>query len=97
MLTSGALVLEEIDGEPLIFLPPPQEGGGRHRGKDQAAGRSGNRLSTDRFREGGRMVGNPRGRGKRRQASVTLARFPFVVITTEKLLRDHDVVAAQLL
>ena len=47
MLTSGSLLLEEIDGEPLIFLPASQEGGRGHRGKDQEPGGSGADLSAD--------------------------------------------------
>jgi exodeoxyribonuclease V alpha subunit len=67
MIANGSLLLEEIDGEPLVFMPhlrnaPPAEGIGRHRGKNQAAGRNGEHLSADRFREGDYVV-----RGANRQ------------------------------
>ena len=55
MLTSGSLLLEEIDGEPLIFLPHLRRAEG-HRGQDQESSGSRAALPADDFREGNRVV-----------------------------------------
>jgi hypothetical protein len=67
MLTSGSLLLEEIDGEPLIFLPQSPESGRGHCAEDQAAGSRGDGLPSDRFRQSGCMVRRADGKETRPQ------------------------------
>jgi len=54
MLTGGSLLLEEIDGEPLISCRI-SGGGGRHRGKDQRLARTA-KVYRRMISKGGRMV-----------------------------------------
>ena len=56
MLTSGSLLLEEIDGEPLIFLPHLRRAEEGIAAKIKSLAEAETDLSADRFREGGRVV-----------------------------------------
>ena len=67
MLTGGSLLLEEIDGEPLIFLPHLRKAEEGIAAKIKSSGGSGTDLSADRFREGGRVVRAPNGQDARPQ------------------------------
>ena len=56
MLTSGSLLLEEIDGEPLIFLPHLRKAEEGIAARIKRLAEAATALPADRFREGGRMV-----------------------------------------
>ena len=55
MLPGGFLLLEETDGEPLVFLPP-LEGGRRYCDQDQAAGLCRGEIPQDGIRKSRRLV-----------------------------------------
>jgi len=89
MLTSGSLLLEEIDGEPLIFLPHLRraEEGIALRINRLAGGDDS--LPADRFRESGCMVRGANGKKlapSQREALKTVLSHRVVVITGDRAL-----------